>query len=175
MCAVLFAGPGALATEVYKWVDENGVTHYSDQPHPNAKKLEVPSAQTFQSRMPSAPAGTSAQAPSEAGPAYSSCQISRPENDEVFMNTFTVPASLRVAPALRPGHRVVLSLDGKPLSNQPATATSFVLNDVERGTHTLSAAIQDASGNEICRSGSVTFHVRQPSRLAPNPANRPRF
>ncbi|MBX5462136.1 MAG: DUF4124 domain-containing protein [Steroidobacteraceae bacterium] len=164
-----------MATEVYKWVDENGVTHYSDQPHPNAKKLDVQSAQTFESRMPAAPASTSAQSPSAQGPTYSSCEINRPENDEVFMNTFTVPASIRVIPALRPGHRVVLSLDGKPLTDQPANATTFVLNEVERGTHTLAAAIQDASGNAICRASSVTFHVRQPSRLAPNPANRPRF
>ena len=37
----------ALAATVYKWVDENGVVHYSDQPHANAEKLQVKDAQTF--------------------------------------------------------------------------------------------------------------------------------
>ena len=37
---------GARGT-VYKWVDENGVVHYSDQPHPNAQKMQVQEAQTY--------------------------------------------------------------------------------------------------------------------------------
>ena len=36
MCLV---GSLALAATVYRWVDENGVVHYSDQPHPNAEAL----------------------------------------------------------------------------------------------------------------------------------------
>ena len=28
----------AVAATVYKWVDENGVVHFSDQPHENAEK-----------------------------------------------------------------------------------------------------------------------------------------
>jgi hypothetical protein len=30
-----------LAATVYKWTDEDGVVHYSDQPHPNAEKVPV--------------------------------------------------------------------------------------------------------------------------------------
>jgi hypothetical protein len=179
MCAALFAGTGAFAAEIYKWVDENGVTHYSDQPHPKAQKLEVQPAQTFQSTTPApsatTPSASSAQA-GDVGPVYSVCQLSRPENDEVFMNTWTVPATVRLSPAqLRNGDRVVLALDGQRLTNQPPRSTTFVLNNVERGTHTLTAWIEDARGQEICRSSGITFHVRQPSVLAPNPANRPRF
>ena len=37
----------ALATTVYRWVDEQGVVHYSDQPHPNADKIQVHAAQTY--------------------------------------------------------------------------------------------------------------------------------
>ena len=37
----------ALAGSVYKWVDENGVTHYSDQPHENAQKVELKAPQTY--------------------------------------------------------------------------------------------------------------------------------
>ena len=31
----------AMATDVWKWVDEKGVTHYSDQPVAGATKIEV--------------------------------------------------------------------------------------------------------------------------------------
>ena len=36
-----------LAATVYKWVDDDGVVHYSDQPHPNAQKLQVHDVQTY--------------------------------------------------------------------------------------------------------------------------------
>ena len=31
----------AMAATVYKWVDAQGVTHYSDQPHPQAQEINV--------------------------------------------------------------------------------------------------------------------------------------
>ena len=37
----------ALCATVYKWVDENGVTHYSDQPHENAEKVQIAQPQTY--------------------------------------------------------------------------------------------------------------------------------
>ena len=36
-----------VAATVYRWVDENGVTHYSDQPHENAEKVTVAAPQTY--------------------------------------------------------------------------------------------------------------------------------
>jgi len=48
----------ALAATVYKWVDENGIVHYSDQPHPNAQKVGVQPAQTYKAGdVPAAPGG----------------------------------------------------------------------------------------------------------------------
>ena len=46
------------ATTVYRWVDEDGVVHYSDQPHPNAEKLQVHAAQSYKpSALDTAAAG----------------------------------------------------------------------------------------------------------------------
>jgi hypothetical protein len=166
----------ALGGTVYKWVDEKGVTHYSDQPHPAAEKVELKSAQTYSSADAPAAATSSASPSSGANPAgaYETCELFRPENDEVFLNTDAVTAKLRLQPQLLPGHRVALGLDGKRQTDQPTSGTDFTLT-VERGTHTLIAVIEDEAGKELCRSGVITFHVRQPSKLAPNRANRPRF
>src|SRR5579883_3116171 len=49
-------------TTVYRWVDAQGVVHYSDQPHPNAQKLEISGAQTF-SALPLPPSSATAAAP----------------------------------------------------------------------------------------------------------------
>ena len=50
LCAALpaagWAGNGANST-AYKWVDAHGVIHYSDHPHPDAKKLHITGAQTY--------------------------------------------------------------------------------------------------------------------------------
>ncbi|HEY8507613.1 MAG TPA: DUF4124 domain-containing protein [Steroidobacteraceae bacterium] len=164
------------AATVYKWVDANGVTHYSDQPHPGAEQVEVGTPQTYSApppppaRAPSRPAARQEQADS-----YSMCEITRPSNDEVIFNDFSVTVMVRVMPELRAGHTLSVAMDGKRLPQTVVPDAGFTINPVYRGTHTLVAVIEDATGRELCRSSTITFHVRQPSRLAPNPANRPRF
>ena len=172
MCSAAFAA--ASAATIYKWVDENGVTHYSDQPHPGAQKIQVQAVQTYkapvQRALPSLPRPSA-----PAGPAYSSCVVSRPTSEEMFVNTQTVPASVHIEPGLRPGDRVSVLLDGKPVPAEIPLDSPFTLTSVYRGAHSLAVKIEDASGAVVCQSPSVPFNVRQPSVLAPNsPLNRPR-
>src|SRR4029077_3941372 len=42
VCSLALAG-----VTVYRWVDEQGIVHYSDQPHANAEKVHVNAAQTY--------------------------------------------------------------------------------------------------------------------------------
>jgi hypothetical protein len=174
MCsaAIALACASTFAATVYKWVDEKGVVHYSDQPHQDAQKLDVKAAQTYRSTGVTGSSSSSASADAQSAGAYGQCSIARPENDEVFLNTDTVSASVRLTPALRPGDRITFNLDGKGV--QSGASTSATLK-VERGSHSLAAVIEDSAGKPVCTAPSVTFHVRQPSRQAPNRANRPRF
>jgi hypothetical protein len=164
----------ASGTTIYKWVDENGVTHYSDQPHSGAQKIQVQAVQTYKApAQRSAPITARTSAP--AGPAYSTCVVSRPTSEEMFLNTQTVPASVHVEPGLRPGDHVSVLLDGAPVPSEIPLDSPFVLTSVFRGAHSLVVKIEDASGAVVCQSPSVTFNVRQPSVLAPNsPLGRPR-
>jgi hypothetical protein len=173
--STLLACAIALAGSVYKWVDENGVTHYSDQPHPSAQTVELQSAQTYQGAETAAPATGAQPATGAPGPAYATCELYRPEPEEVFLNTDTVTAKLRLEPILRRGDKVAIGLDGKRLTNQPTGGSEFVLTQVERGEHSVFAVIEDPAGKEVCRSAAIRFYVRQPSKLAPNRQNRPRF
>jgi len=165
-----------VAATVYKWVDANGVTHYSDQPNPGAEKVKVESAQSYQANAttPSAPRDVVLPS-SSSGPAYSSCSISSPSNDQVFTNVTTVSGSLLLQPGLQAGHRVAVSLDGKRVDGISSSSSAFTLSPVYRGSHTLNLIVEDANGGVVCSSPAVTFHVRQPSVQAPNRANRPRF
>ncbi len=171
------AATSAVAATVYKWVDDKGVVHYSDQPHPSAQTVELKSAQTYTADTSSGSSTSSSSGSPTGGErvaSYAVCELYRPENDEVFMNTDTVVAKLRLEPALLPGNKVAIGLDGKRQTNQPTTGTDFTIT-VERGTHSVIAVVEDSLGKELCRTSPITFHVRQPSKQAPNRVNRPKF
>lgn len=158
----------ALAATVYKWVDKNGVVHYSDQPSPSAQAMEVQGAQSYgRDTQPAAASSTPASA-GEPEPAYSECVLYQPENDETFPNTSVVSGSIRINPPLRAGHRISVALDNRrQTANAVVTSTSFTISEVERGTHTIFFAVEDAQGKPLCRSEAVTIHVRQQSLLSP--------
>jgi hypothetical protein len=163
-CSVASAG-----TTVYKWVDENGVTHFSDQPHENAAKVEVRDPATYSAKDGPPTSVTEPQTPGEKAPAgsYDRCSVSQPTQGQVFLNTYSVTVAVDVVPVLRPGDRVVLTLDGRPLTDQAGAQTSFTIDPIDRGTHTVEATIQSPTGQPLCTSASATFHVRQTSVLSP--------
>ncbi len=155
----------ALAATVYKWVDEHGVVHYSDQPHPNAQQVSVPAAQTYKAGdMPAAPGA--APAPAQPVP-YQGCAIAQPTDEETFTNVDSLSIIVRTDPALRPGDRIFLMLDGQPLNGGMATGSQFTLTSLDRGTHTLQAVVRDSEGGLMCQTPGVTYNVHQPSILNP--------
>jgi hypothetical protein len=170
----------AMAATVYKWVDERGVTHFSDQPHPQAQELNVQpknlvSTPADQANGTSSTTSSSAQPAAPSGPTYR-CDLIRPEPDEVFLNTSTISARVQVDPELAPNDQIAIAIDGKRVQNQPIRGTEFVIPNVERGTHTLMMAVYDGSGKtQLCTTETVTFHVRQPSVQAPVKSVRPKF
>jgi uncharacterized protein DUF4124 len=164
----------SMAATVYKWVDAQGITHYSDQPHPQAQEIDVKPVNTYSS--PPVAASNSSTSTGPAAPAYRTCELIRPENDEVFLNTSTISARLGLDPQLIAGDQVAIAVDGKRVTGQPTTGTEFVIPDIARGTHTLTIVVYDRTGKEQrCSTPAVTFHVRQPSVQAPVKAVRPRF
>src|SRR5262245_11822974 len=79
----------AASQEIYRWVDKNGVVHYSDQPDsPNAELIDViePNAYEAQDAAAAAASAGRASAPDEDADAspYTSLSISSPSQDEVF-------------------------------------------------------------------------------------------
>ncbi|HEY6483801.1 MAG TPA: DUF4124 domain-containing protein [Steroidobacteraceae bacterium] len=167
----------AWAVTVYKWVDENGVVHYSDQPHENAEKVHLKAPQTYTAPKSTAPSPSSV-ADSPTAP-YQSCAISQPANDQMFMNTATVTAAVTLQPPVRPGDQLVVTLDGQRVPGVPASGGQFTISPVDRGTHSLQVLVQDAGGQTVCQAPGVTFHVHQPNLLSPqvpaqSGASRPR-
>jgi hypothetical protein len=164
----------AVSATVYKWVDENGVVHYSDQPHENAQKVELKAPQTYTApKAPPAPPQPARNPAQKPAPAYQSCSIAEPANDQMFMNTDTVTAAVAVQPAVRPGDTAVVTLDGQRVPGVPANGGAFTISPVDRGTHSIQMAVQDPNGATVCQSQPVTFHVQQPSLQSPTRPVRP--
>jgi hypothetical protein len=176
---MLVASGAAGAGTMYKWVDRDGTIHYSSQPVPGATEVHIDSAPPVGASVTDAArkVATESAAPAAAEPfKYTGCAISRPSSDEVLPNAFSVSTAWQIDPALRPGDRVTVALDGKLLPGVSPTATSFTITPIDRGTHTLVVSILDANGRGVCQSPGITFHVQQTSLLAPNrrPAKKPR-
>jgi hypothetical protein len=170
---MLMSCTAAFAATVYKWVDESGVTHYSDQPHENAQKLELKAPQTYSAPKIAAPPSPSTSGAPRTNAVYQTCAISAPTNDQMFMNTSEVAAGVSLQPAVRPGDQLIVTMDGQRVPGVPAAGGQFMISPVDRGTHSIQVTIQDSKGQSVCSSPSVTFHVHQPSLQAP-PAVVPR-
>ncbi len=164
----------ASAATVYKWVDDSGVTHYSDQPHENASKVELHEPQTYAAPKLPPQAATPAAPQAARQKPYDSCSVTQPAAEEVIFNTFMVNVLVQTSPAPRSGDRIVLTLDGKTVAGLAETGTQFTLSPVDRGAHSVQATILDGDGHTVGQSAGVTFYVRQPSQKAPNAANRPK-
>jgi hypothetical protein len=155
---------------VYKWVDENGVVHYSDQPHANAEKVHVAAPQTYKAgQYDTAPAAAPGAPAANSGPAYQGCAVGQPSDGSEFANLDALNILVRTDPQLRPGDQVFILLDGAPVNNGAPTGPLFTLTPVERGSHTLQAVVRDAGGELLCQTPGVRFEVHQAS--IKNPAN----
>ncbi|MBM4195745.1 MAG: DUF4124 domain-containing protein [Gammaproteobacteria bacterium] len=171
LLAVLALGT-AQAAEVYRWVDRDDVVHYSDQWQPGAEKVQLRSATTYSSPKAGSSAEQTSQPAASATTGYQSLTITSPAQEEVLWNIGgQLRVALQVSPALQPGDRLRLWLDGTEQEIAPG-ATSTQLTDVFRGVHTLKSQVEsESSGAVRIRSEPTTFVVRQTS--VPQPGTAP--
>ena len=179
LCAAMAAAP-AFAADVYRWVDDDGVVHYSDTPREGAEKVEVRDPQTYsgQAALNATPVARDATPVVESGPVvtYGAVRIVSPVHDGVAWNTdgeLTVEVAVEPALDVAAGHRVMVYLDGAPVAGTPMASTSLKLSGIVRGSYELYATVVDAAGTHLAQSEPITFHVRQTSIQNPQ-RRRPR-
>jgi hypothetical protein len=152
---------------LYRWVDDQGVVHYSDTPQPGAEKVHIAAAQTF----PAQPGSSSQSSPSSPAAASQaqSCAITQPTPEQSFYAPETVAVEVDVTPRLEGAAQLVVTLDGAAV--QPAQAAAhgyhYQLANVDRGSHTVTAEVRDGAGHLLCNASPVNFYVQRPSLLSP--------
>jgi hypothetical protein len=171
---LLLAAPLAMgATVVYKWVDDDGVVHYSDQPHPNAQKVQLKAAQTYTPAGNAMSSSAVSAPPAPPAQGYKGCSIAQPPDQSDFANLDSLTVSVQTQPALHGGDQIYVLLDGQALNGGAPTGSSFTISPVDRGEHTLQAVVKSPDGGVLCQTASVTYNVHQPSIQNPNNPVRP--
>jgi len=163
------------ATTLYRWVDAQGVVHYSDTPHEGAQVMQISGAQTYHgtSAATTAPApGATAQS-GKKSEGYDSCAITTPAPDSNLYAPDSVTVSVEVSPGLHDGDQLTVQVDGRQLQAGTEGGQSFLIQGPERGDHSVSAQVRSPDGAMLCNAAPVTFSVTKPSVNSPNNPVKP--
>ncbi len=162
LCLMLAVGV-AQAQKIYKYTLSNGDIVYSDRPPPpqdqgEEVKLEPLQGFSLPPVQPLRDSTAEKDEPETVG--YQEFKVTSPANDATIRdNGGNVSVSLSLTPGLRNGHSIELMMDGQSIGS--GRSTSVTLTEVDRGTHTVQAAVRDSEGKEIARSNSVIFHLKR--------------
>ncbi len=143
----------ASSATVYRWVDDNGVVHYSDQPNPKAQKVEIADAQTYSSKSATV-TGPAPAAARPAGGAGQVCAIDTPAAGQVYLDTFSLTGHVTL---VRAGDNPALRLDGLDISGLLEQDGSFMLSQLQRGDHALTLQVTNARGEVSCQGQCGDF------------------
>jgi archaellum component FlaG (FlaF/FlaG flagellin family) len=140
------------AETVYKTMDEEGNVIFTDQPSDEAEEIKIQKLETI--KNPNTPKYTSRPTQEEQesdSNYYESFTVTSPENGAgIRSNAGNVSISLAINPTLKRGHRIVILMDGKEVG----TGLSASLQNVDRGTHSISAKVVDSNGKNIISTSS---------------------
>lgn len=148
-----------LQAAVYKWIDKQGLTHYSDRLQPGAEQVSIPMSQTealaSKTREPVEPIKKT------SGLVYKQLKILQPLNKTTIRNNQGyLPVVVESFPALSQHHAFQLLLDGRP-QGKPITKNVFSLHNLDRGTHHLSVQIIDSHGRVLAKSTDIECYIHR--------------
>jgi hypothetical protein len=168
---LLLSSVSAAADTIYKQTDNNGNIVYTDTPQKNTQTIIIPSETTpsISSAPAAPPAHTSAvigaptpatgDTATETRVTYTTFALISPADQETFQNQRLIPVKVLIEPKLQTGDKTQLYVDGKPYGD-PAEGSDLTVNQLDRGSHTLSAVIVD-TGNLILKStNTITINVQ---------------
>jgi len=149
------------AAEVYKIVDADGNITYTDQPGASAaERLNL--RRINQAAAPAVRVEDGPTANAEADlVGYSSARISSPVHQAVILhNQANIIVQLALEPQLQPGHLVMFAVNGVA-QGLPVSATAYQLDNIERGSHRIGAAVVDGKNRVLIAAKPVIVHVKR--------------
>ena len=154
-----------VGTQVYKSVDKDGKTVFTDTPPTDRPADVVTVKPSNRISLPSGERGETGEG-EKAGIKYTDVTVTSPQADEYFgQETMAVTLSASVQPGMQEGHTAQLYYDGKLVGDG---SLFYTVNEPERGTHTVVAKVVNERGKVLIESKPVQFHVRRTSVLNQN-------
>lgn len=149
--------------ELYKSVDADGNVTYSDRPEAavssgteEVTEISVPpvnTADAVDTSVLNEPVSSSLKNKA----VVDSIKIVSPQNDEAIrQNAGNVSITVATESGFKNGI-VAIYLDGNEVSRGPAT--SVALQNVDRGTHVITADLISPTGKVLSSAAPVTFHL----------------
>ncbi len=160
LALLLTLGAASAEAEFYKWALPDGSIEYSDRPPvEGAERVDLRPLVTY---TPTAiPEQSASPKAGNAEPAegYDSFTIASPANDATVRSpgSGNISLSFAVSPSLIQGHAIEIFIDGQRFGRSDTSAVT--LNNVDRGTHQIHAAIIDDAGVELARTETITVHL----------------
>lgn len=158
--------PALAFAQIYKSIDAQGNTIYTDiAPTENAKEIEVDDLNISESpkkKYNRTKTSKSSKPVQTKPPAdrYALLNITTPENDSTVRNNEgKASISVSLTPNLfeRFEDKLRIAIDGKIIND--GKSKSINLEGIERGTHTITAYVEDKEGNVMLSATPATFHM----------------
>lgn len=151
--------------QIYKWVDSQGVVHFSDHPHPGSEQIKIPETQSYSSpvlKTGDEPQKNEKTEINASEHKYTKISIMQPLNEATIRNNQgSVVVSVELEPVLQEGDNLQIIFDGTPLGD-PQPNLIFQLNGIYRGSHTLAVQVINSTGEVIQTSDSITIFMQRP-------------
>ena len=162
---VLLSGPVIAQTPIYKYVDENGQTVFTDQPPTTGSEAESIEIDPINSAVPPTidkDRSTPSMQEKNSVVDYQTVITSPGDGDTIPMGPGNFSVSAALSPPLSANERVRLVVDGITVGKAQRQPL-WQLNNVFRGEHKL--VVERLKGDEqvVHRSTSSTVFVLRPS------------
>jgi len=161
-----FLSTSQAADKVYKWVDDDGVVHYSDATNPGSSKTESirvnhePSGSIVHSKSKARP-----KKPQEHDVKYKVSISSPKDNDTIHENSGNLSINATAAstsknPRIAKSLLYSLEIDGA-IHGETQANNAFTISNLDRGTHKVLVKLLNKKGKVLAVSKSITFHLKR--------------
>jgi len=142
---------------VYKYINKQGKTAYSDIPVAGAEKVVVPPVMTYKAPVIQQTTQTIKSPSSQV--AYQHLRITQPSDQATVRNNQgQVTVKYAIEPSLQKGDRLMLLVDG-------VSQESLSIDGLSRGQHSLALEVLSANNELKIGSATTTFYLQHASKL----------
>lgn len=171
LAALMTLSP-ATAQDIYKTVDADGNTVYTDQkPSEDAQPVKLRELTVVDpvdlGNEQAVDGDIEASGNSASAPEFGLRIVTPGEDESVWNTAYVLTVQVQTDRELPSGTRLAYLVDGEVRTT--TRAQSVEIDEVYRGEHQLSVELRASDGRVLGSAGPITFFMRQHSRLHSNP------